>query len=92
MTVGEWCALAGVMITVVGIGGGIVVWAVRLEGRCNLLDANHEALADRQKRDEDALKDVRTSIEAQITAGFQQVRQDLSRIFDKLDEKADKPR
>jgi hypothetical protein len=92
MTPGEWMTLAGVGLSVLALAGGVIIWAVRLEGQNKVLSVRLDALEKRQDADELALTTARSAIESQISNGFRDIRTDLNRIFDRLDDKVDKPR
>lgn len=50
-----YLAIAGLGITVIGIGGGGLVWAIRQEGRINTLQALFERNEERMSRIERTL-------------------------------------
>ncbi len=101
--------IAGVVLAIVGLGftwlvtvAGVIVWAVRLEGKVNLQtvqlvntnDKLNTAVAALIKFDEATQKqveDYRQHTDIKIDNLGRDIKIDLKAISEKLDGKADKP-
>lgn len=84
MTLSEVLALCGFLLTILMMAAGCLIWFVRLEGKVNTLNALHEQFKGWVEKEH-------SSLAKQFDDGLRDVKVSIDRIFDRLENKQDKP-
>jgi chaperonin cofactor prefoldin len=78
------------LVTTLLIAISAFTFIMRLETQIELTKQRLDMLEDREARLEESLVENEASIKDEIRSGFSDIKKDMRRIEDKLDQKADK--
>lgn len=88
---------ATILLSIVSVAAGwfctvalVIVWAVRLEDRVNLIQARCDALKEGDINLQRQVEDYRSHTDGKIDKLGDDIKAQLARIYDRLDKKVDK--